>query len=172
MNTALPSPRSVLFNQENHDISDFNCGHESLNQWLTQSAGHARQMGTANTYVFVRNGKVIAYYSLSAHRIQSRELPPSLAHGSPRAVPAYLIGKLAVTKSEQGQSVGTSLLTDAFLRVCRATNSGPGARFIAVDAIDDKAIKFYKKENFHASPSDPHQMFIKVSTALKIVTRG
>jgi predicted GNAT family N-acyltransferase len=129
-------------------------------------------MGTANTYVFVRTGKVIAYYSLSAHRIQSSELPTSLAHGSPRSVPAYLIGKLAVTRTEQGQSVGQSILTDAFLRICRATDSGAGARFIAVDAIDDTAMKFYAQEHFHSSPDDPHQMFIKVSTALKIVTRG
>ena len=129
-------------------------------------------MGTANTYVFVRNKKVIAFYSLSAHRIQSRELPTSLAHGSPNTVPAYLIGKLAVTKSEQGKSVGQTLLTDAFLRICRATDSGPGARFIAVDAIDDNAIKFYNQEKFHSSPFDPHHMFIKMSTARKIVTRG
>ncbi len=133
---------------------------------------HARLMGTANTYVFVRNQRVIAYYSLSAHRIQSTELPTRLAHGSPKTIPAYLIGKLAVTTSEQGKMVGQSLLTDAFLRACRAAESGPGARFIAVDAIDDNAIAFYTKENFHSSPARPHQMFIKMSTARKIVTRG
>jgi GNAT superfamily N-acetyltransferase len=129
-------------------------------------------MGTANTYVFVRKGKVIAYYTLSAHRIQSTELPTRLSHGSPRSIPAFLIGKLGVTSTEQGNSLGTSLLIDAFLRICRATNSGPSARLIAVDAIDERAINFYKKENFASSPLDPHQMFIKVSTALKIVTRG
>ena len=129
-------------------------------------------MGTANTYVFVRKGKVIAYYTLSAHRIQSTELPTSLSHGSPRSIPAFLIGKLGVTSTEQGNSLGTSLLIDAFLRICRSTNSGPSARVIAVDAIDERSISFYKKENFASSPVDPHQMFIKVSTALKIVTRG
>ena len=129
-------------------------------------------MGTANTYVFSRGGHVIAYYTLSAHRIQSVELPPSLVHGSPKAIPAYLIGKLAVTLSEQGKFIGQSIRIDAFRRICRATNSGPSARLIAVDAIDERAINFYKKENFASSPLDPHQMFIKVSTALKIVTRG
>jgi hypothetical protein len=54
-------------------------------------------MGTANTYVFVKDSQVIAYYSLSAHQLQSDELPNQLAHGAPLAIPAYLIGKLAVT---------------------------------------------------------------------------
>lgn len=143
-----------------------------MNQWLLASAIHARAMGTANTYVFVRNEKVIAYYTLSAHRIQSTELPTSLSHGSLKSIPSFLIGKLGVTSAEQGNSLGTSLLIDVFLRICRATNSGPSARVIAVDAIDERAIDFYKKENFKSSPLDPHQMFVKVCTALKIVTRG
>lgn len=172
LNSSLPSPRSVLFEANVHDIREFDCGNDSINEWLTLNAHHARAMGTANTYVFVRHGKVIAYYTLSAHRIQSTELPTNLSHGSPRSIPAFLIGKLGVTSSEQGKSIGASLIVDAFLRICRATNSGPSARIIAVDAIDDHAINFYKKANFKSSPLDPHQMFIKVSTALKIVTRG
>jgi len=172
LSSSFPSPRSVLFDSIVHDISEFDCGNESINKWLTLNAHHARAMGTANTYVFVRQGKVIAYYTLSAHRIQSTELPTSLSHGSPRSIPAFLIGKLGVTLTEQRKSLGTSLLTDAFLRICRATNSGLSARIIAVDAIDAQAINFYRKANFKSSPLDPQQMFIKVSTALRIVTRG
>lgn len=172
MTRSLPSPRSVLLDPTVHSTEAFDCGNETLNKWLRESASHARSMGTANTYVFSRGGHVIAYYTLSAHRIQSAELPPSLVHGTPKAIPAYLIGKLGVTLSEQGKSVGQSILTDAFLRACRATESGPSARLIAVDAIDDNAIAFYKRENFHSSPLHPQQMYIKMSTARKIVTRG
>ena len=129
-------------------------------------------MGTANTYVFVKDSRVIAYYSLSAHQLQSDELPNRLAHGAPLAVPAYLIGKLAVTKEMQNQMVGGSLLIDALLRLCRASEGGPSARIITVDAIDDAAVAFYRKSHFVSSPSDPLQMFMKMSTARRIVTRG
>jgi len=172
LTSSFPSPRSVILDPTVHNTEEFDCGNESLNKWLSESASHARSMGTANTYVFSRGGHVIAYYTLSAHRIQSVELPPSLVHGSPKAIPAYLIGKLAVTLSEQGKFIGQSILTDAFLRACRAAESGPGARLIAVDAIDDKAIAFYRREHFHSSPLHPQQMYIKMSTVRKIVTRG
>ena len=110
-------------------------------------------MGTANTYVFARNSHVIAYYSLSAHQLQSDELPNRLAHGSPLAIPAYLIGKLAVTQQLQKQMIGESLLVDALLRLCRASEGGPSARIITVDAIDDAAIAFYRKNHFVSSPT-------------------
>jgi GNAT superfamily N-acetyltransferase len=129
-------------------------------------------MGTANTYVFVKDSQVIAYYSLSAHQLQSDELPNRLAHGAPLTVPAYLIGKLAVTKEMQKQMIGGSLLVDALLRLCRASESGPSARIITVDAIDDAAISFYRKNNFVSSPTDQKQMFMKMSTAQRIVMRG
>jgi GNAT superfamily N-acetyltransferase len=169
---SLPSPRSVPYNPSIHDVSNFNCGTESLNTWLIRDAHHARLMGTANTYVFVKDSQVIAYYSLSAHQLQSDELPNQLAHGAPLAIPAYLIGKLAVTKEMQNQMVGGSLLIDALLRLCRASESGPSARIITVDAIDDAAVAFYRKSHFVSSSSDPHQMFMKMSTARRIVTRG
>lgn len=129
-------------------------------------------MGTAHTYVFVRGGHVIAYYSLSAHQILASDLPQSISHGSPRAIPAYLIGKLAVTSSEQGKMTGHSLLTDALLRLYRASLDGAGARFIAVDAIDDNAVNFYKKEKFISSQTHPNQLFIKMSTVQKLITQG
>lgn len=129
-------------------------------------------MGTANTYVFARNSHVIAYYSLSAHQLQSEELPNKLAHGSPLAIPAFLIGKLAVTKELQKQLIGEMLLIDALLRLCRASEGGPGARIITVDAIDDAAIRFYKNNHFTSSPTHPNQMYMKMSTARRIVTPG
>jgi GNAT superfamily N-acetyltransferase len=172
LSASLPSPRSVAYSPSIHDVNSFDCGNESLNTWLIRDAHHARLMGTANTYVFARDSHVIAYYSLSAHQLQSDELPTRLAHGAPLAIPAYLIGKLAVTKEVQNQMIGGSLLIDALLRLCRASEGGPSARIITVDAIDDAAINFYRKNHFVSSPTDQKQMFMKMSTARKIVTRG
>jgi len=72
----------------------------------------------------------------------------------------------------QKQMIGGSLLVDALLRLCRASESGPSARIITVDAIDDAAISFYRKNNFVSSPTDQKQMFMKMSTAQRIVMRG
>jgi GNAT superfamily N-acetyltransferase len=172
LTSSLPSPRSVAYNPSIHDVSIFDCGNDSLNTWLIRDAQHARLMGIANTYVFVKDSQVIAYYSLSAHQLQSDELPNRLAHGAPLAIPAYLIGKLAVTQEVQNQMVGGALLIDALLRLCRASEGGPSARIITVDAIDDVAVNFYRKNHFVSSPTDQKQMFMKMSTARRIVTRG
>lgn len=104
--------------------------------------------------------------------MQSDALPNRLAYGAPLYIPAYIIGKFAVTSELQGKTIGESLLVDALLRLCRAAEVGPSARFIAVDAIDDSATAFYRKNHFVSSPADQRHMFMKMSTARRIVTPG
>lgn len=94
---------------------------------------------------------VLAYYSLTAHLLQRDELPHRLGRGGPRQIPAVLLARLALDDSLQGQGLGGALLADALHRVVAATET-VAARFVVVDAIDERATTFYEHHGFRRLP--------------------
>ncbi len=70
---------------EVHDLDRLDSGHDSLDNWLRDHAGHADRMNTAPTFVLHRGDqRVIGYYSLAMVRVQEEELPSPVARGGPR----------------------------------------------------------------------------------------
>lgn len=107
---------------------------------------------TARTFVWHRGDRrVLAYYSLTAHLLQREELPGSLGRGGPRQIPAVLLARLALDQSLQGQGLGGALLAEALHRVVAATET-VAARFVVVDAIDERAASFYEHHGFRRIP--------------------
>jgi len=94
---------------------------------------------------------VLGYYSLTAHLLQRDELPHRLGRGGPRQIPAVLLARLALDSSLHGQGMGGALLADALGRVLAATET-VAARFVVVDAIDERAARFYEHHGFRRIP--------------------
>lgn len=134
-----------------HDLTTFESGEPSLDVWLRDHARTAEAKRTSRTFVWRRGDRVLGYYSLTAHRLVREELPRRLAHGSPREVPAVLLGKLALDVSVQGKGEGGVLLADALTRAYIATTA-VAARFVVVDALHDKAASFYEHYGFRRIP--------------------
>ncbi len=146
-----------------HDLSHFRSGNEPLDIWLRDSAQTADAMGTARTYVWVEESAVIvAYFSLCPHEVRRDGIPSSLAHGSPRAIPAILLARLALHQNLHGQGLGSALLLDALTRAADAVEIA-GGRLIVVDAIDDSTARFYEHHGFREAPSRPARLFRKAS---------
>jgi predicted N-acetyltransferase YhbS len=150
---------------DQHDLSEFDCGTESLNAWLTGQALRAQQQGTARTYVWspFDSNRVVAYYSIAATQVHRTELTSSQAGGT-TWVPAYLLARLALDQSLHGQGLGGELLVDAIEAVVRAAKSAAG-RLIVVDAIDDKAAAFYRHHDFSPIKGNPLRLVMKIATA-------
>ena len=49
----------------NHDVSNFDCGNEELNEWLKKYARQAMASGSARTYIVCDDVQVVGYYSLT-----------------------------------------------------------------------------------------------------------
>ncbi len=140
-----------------------------LDAWLRDAALTADAMGTARTYVWTDESAVtIAYFSLSPHEVWRDDVPSSLAHGSPRAIPAILLARLALHQNLHGQGLGSALLLDALTRAADAVEIA-GGRLIVVDAIDDNAVRFYEHHGFRAAPSRPARLFRKASDVASAV---
>lgn len=129
-----------------------------------------RQANTGRTFVWVESdsGAVVAYFTLAAHLVRRAEIPKSVGHGSPEAIPAVLLARLALHRRLHGRGLGGQLLLDALQRVVDASTR-VAARLVVVDAIDENAAAFYRAYGFRPCP-DPLRLVRKTSeiaTALR-----
>src|SRR5271166_1295577 len=108
-------------------------------------------MRTGRSWVWVRQGSVVAYFRLAGHVLEKEPLPRGLGRSSPDRIPAVLIARLALQRDLHGQGLGGVLLADASSRIVAATDI-VAARFVVVDAIDDAATAFYAHFGFQAIP--------------------
>lgn len=105
----------------------------------------------SRTFVWTGDdGSVVAYYTLSGHRVLRDEVPKSVEDGSPTEIPAVLLA-LALNKSLHGQGLGGVLLVDALSRIVVATRS-VAARVVVVDALHEPAATCYEHHGFKRVP--------------------
>jgi GNAT superfamily N-acetyltransferase len=158
MNWPKPAPLSA-----DHLVQHFNCGVESLDNWLKSRALSAEGR-SARTYVACGIGQQVAgYYCLSAYMVSTESLPKRLSRNMPRKSPVILLGRLAVDRAFNGQGLGKSLMRDAILRAL----SGSviiGARALMIEALDDRAKEFYLSLGFVSFPPDSLSLFLPLDT--------
>lgn len=146
-----------------HALDEFASGSASLDDWLRRSARHAEAANTGRGFVWVETGSqaVVAYFTLAAHLIRRETVPKAVGRGSPAAIPAVLLARLALDRSLHGQGLGGQLLLDALERAVGASSLA-AARLVVVDAIDEPAAAFYRRFGFRPCP-DPHRLVRKTS---------
>jgi GNAT superfamily N-acetyltransferase len=109
---------------------------------------------TGRTFVWTSQADpsvVVAYFTLAAHLLRRDSLPRRLGRGDPAEVPAVLLARLALDRRLQGQGLGSVLLVIA-LRKLAAASEDVAARYVVVDAIDDRAAAFCKAHGFTRLP--------------------
>lgn len=134
---------------EADDIFGFCSGNPDNDSWLRNRAAHAMGAKTACAYVVPnKNGELCGFYSLSALSVErTGELNGRMRRNMPTSVPCTLLGKLAVDKRYQGQSVGARLLQDAIKRAAAASKF-VASRALIVDPADENASGFYTHFGF------------------------
>ena len=148
-----------------HLVTDFDCGVESLNEWLDKRAWKNQVLGVSRTFVITNGEIVVGYYCLSSAAIDRIKLPKAKQRNMPDPIPAILIGRLAVDLRYQGKKIGLSLLQDAICRIITASQS-IGVAYILVHALDDGAKHFYETKGFVAIPERPLTLFLSIATAV------
>jgi GNAT superfamily N-acetyltransferase len=149
-----------------HDLSDFDCGEPSLDDWLRRRALQNEESGASRTYVVFAGRQVIGYYALAVGAVAHAEASGRVRRNMPDPVPVVIIGRLAVHKEFQGKKIGPALLRDAVLRTLQAAKIA-GIRAILVHAISERARRFYEECGFIPSPMDPMTLMITVAEAVK-----
>jgi predicted N-acetyltransferase YhbS len=147
-----------------HDVSAFDCGEPTLNDWLKKRALANEESGASRTYVVCAEGRVVGYYALASGGVAVAQAPGRVKRNMPDPVPVMIIGRLARDLAWKGRDLGPSLLRDAIVRTLQAAEIA-GIRAILVDAISVKAKRFYERHGFLASPIDPMVLMITVDDA-------
>lgn len=145
-------------------ITAFDCSDEDLNDFLINEANLYRNALLSVTYVVESKAtnEVLAYFSLSNDKISISDFESKTEFNRfrkhkfvnekrLRSYPAIKIGRLAISKSAQHQSIGTYLLE--FIEDYFIVDNKSGCRFVTVDAYVD-AIPFYIKNNYQILNND------------------
>ena len=153
------------------DRSSFCCGNDRIDHYFREIVTQDIKRRYVNCVVAVEaeTGKLAGFYTLSANGIPLTDIPDDLKKKMPRypTVPVGLIGWLGRHVDFAGRGLGEALLFDAIKFIAAGT---AGAHAIIVDAIDDRAMKFYRDFGFISlSPDAPRRLYIPVATALKAI---
>lgn len=148
-----------------HDLSEFDCGHQALNDWLLNRALQ-NESRFSRTYVVCEQNKVIAYFCISAGAVERAAVPGRLRRNAPDTIPVSVIGRLAVSRSHAGRGLGTDILADALRRIAVASQSiGIGA--VLVHAKDDASKRFYlSRAEFIEYPESSRTLFLPIDTVI------
>lgn len=149
---------------DEHDLSSFESGVASLDDWLRRRARANQVSGASRTYVVCEGQKVIGYYCLSSGALAVIDAPGSIRRNMPDPIPMAVLGRLAIGRSWQGKGLGVALLQDAVLRTAQAADI-MGIRGLMVHAISDEAKAFYEHHGFRASPANPMLLVLSLKKA-------
>ena len=152
-----------------HDVSTFDSGEPALDSWLRNRALANEKTDASRTYVVCIGKRVVGYYALATGGIAQALASGRVRRNMPEPVPVMILGRLAVDRNWQGQSLGAGLLRDAILRTLQAAEIG-GIRAILVDAVSEGAKRFYERHGFQVSPIEPMILMITVADARKALT--
>jgi len=144
-----------------HDLSDFSCGHATLDEWLRRRALANQKAGASRIYVVTndRGQKVVAYYAIASGALAVRDATAKLRRNMPDPIPMAILGRLAIDQNFQQQGLGRALFRDAAVRIMRAADE-VGIRGLMVHAISDEAAAFYQALGLQAAPDEPRLFMI------------
>lgn len=162
------SYRVIAYNK-GLDQGRFACGEPSLDAYPQKQAGQDVRRRLCACFVAVEDERVVGYYTLATAGITLDELPDAIVKKLPRypSIPAFRLGRLAVTTSHQGRGLGAALLADALLRALASPIPGFA---MAVDALNEQAAAFYAKHGFVQYGSCPRQLLLPLAVAAKLAS--
>ena len=123
-----------------HDVSDFDCISDDLNDFIKNDARHEQECMLSRTYLFLHGGSVVGFVSLSADsvlapRLKREDMVRKKDSIKPRysSLPCILIGRVAVVRKYERQGIGSNILNWAVGLITNVVCNSVGCRYITVD---------------------------------------
>jgi ribosomal protein S18 acetylase RimI-like enzyme len=150
-----------------HDLHGFTSGNHpgssEIDEYLETSALAEQAAGLSRVWIATdlqaasSEEFVAGYFALSPLSIP---IAPAiletlgLASAPYRTVGGYLLGRLGVAASRQGQGLGPSLVAAA-IKIAKRARTEVGGAFLAVDPKNDKLLAWYESLDFGFRRLDP-----------------
>lgn len=151
-----------------HELQSFKNGvYPELDDWLAKHALPAQKSGSARTFVVCKKDCVVGYFALTLKSIKPRTQGGRITRGMPAyEIPCVLLARLAIHEQYQKKGLGRSLMIDALQRVL-AVSEEAGTRALLVDAIDERAARFYEHFGFDQLDDDPLTRYMLIKDLRK-----
>lgn len=145
-----PEPLTVA-----HDLTRFDSGEPTLDDWLRRRALANQRLAASRVYVVCPAGAraVVGFYALAMGGIVAHDTPGAIRRNMPGVIPSVILGRLAIVRAAQGQGLGARLLRDAVERSLRISEE-ISARLVVVHALTPAAEAFYLRHGFARLPLD------------------
>lgn len=130
---------------KSHDRQGFDCGDESLNDFLRRHARQSHERGGAKTFLAIDDAghTVLGFYSLAPASLQYADAPQVVSRGlAKHEVPGFRLARLATDLRFQGHGLGGQLIAAAARRCVRAA-AEVGGVMLVIDAKNDRAAQWY-----------------------------
>ena len=162
------SPWTVEPLGKHHNRKSFSCGHDVLDRYLKEQATQDARRLVAAPFILLQETDlrtIIGYYTLSSFRIDLRDLPEDVIKKLPAypVVPVTLLGRLAIDHRYKERGAGEFILVDALHRAF-TQSAQIAATAVVVDAIDERAVGFYRHFGFMDFPDKPGRLFLPMKT--------
>lgn len=134
---------------DDHHKQDFDCGENSLNEYLKKYALQHARRGIGKTFIAVDEGsrqQILGFYTLCVGSISWENLPNNKKFPK-YPIPVVRLARLAVDMSCQGRNIGETLLMDCLQRSLKISDE-IACIGIVVDAKNDNVKNFYSKYSF------------------------
>jgi predicted GNAT family N-acyltransferase len=157
---------------KHHDRERFTCGVESLDLYLKIQASQDMRRKANAVFVLVPGGtpgRIAGYATLCAYGLSPGTIPDAAQKHIPRypVVSATLIGRLAISRDNQGMGLGPVLLAKV-LQKAYENASIAGSSMVVVDAMDDRAVRFYQAHGFIKLP-ESMRLILPMLTIAKLM---
>ena len=88
---------------DSHLQVEFDCGNETLNEWLKKHALKNHDSAASRTFLISKGKRVVGFFALVCGSIECISAPAAIARNMPEAVPVMVLDCLAVERAMQGQ---------------------------------------------------------------------
>lgn len=146
-----PAPQPI---NSTHLVGDFDCGEESMNNWLKNKALNNEINNNSRTSVVCVENTIIAYYSLCTGCIYHKNLSRKFKHRSPDPIPSLVLGRLAIDLKYQGQGLSKDLIKEIYIKTFKLSQI-VAMKVLVVNALNSEIVSFYQKLGFVLSKTDP-----------------
>ena len=162
----------IPLDSRNHIRSSFCCGEESLDNYIRKQASQDLKKRVSTVFVLIDDPEVnvLAYYTLSSYTVNIAALEESFAKRLPRypALPATLLGRLAVDNAQKGKRFGELLLIDA-LKKSLDTAMQVASLAVIAEALDERALSFYMKYGFKQFNQEPMKLYLPMKSIEELI---
>lgn len=139
--------------------------HQAIIDFFNKDAKKCIKQLISKAFTISANGEIVGYIAISFKSIEKKELDET-KRAAKFARPALVIGQLIFDSRHQGKHYGTRTIKWV-IALIRSVQKFFPLRLLFVDAIDEVAVSFYKKQKFKPLKGDPDSLVLDLLPILK-----